>query len=347
MFDIKSTFYHCILNTRLHHIARALTSKSIRVIMYHGIVSDDEPIQCWWQLKKSKFIRQIRYLKKHFNIISLNQACNLLYRKHSIPPKSIVITFDDGYRNYLTHALPILKNNNIPSTIYIPTGPVVKKEIIWADQLYLSLYEYDKNIIDLSEIGLGYWPIDSKGKKQIAIDSIINLLKDLPANERRNKMIKIYDTIDTSLNGEEIARSPFVLLEPEEIKLLSKEDLITIGSHSVSHEPLTSLSFEAAVEEIHESKKYLEKITGMQIEHFCYPAGFYNDQITWAIKKARYRSALLAGGFQDKMKDMYHIPRIGIGDFESDAFFECQVNGVIALKDKIKERVLKKGIKSL
>ena len=335
---MKPFLYNWVRIARLHNICKLLTSKNIKVVMYHGIVDDNETVQCWWHLKKSKFIKQINYIKKFFSIISLDQACNILSGNEILSANSVVITFDDGYRNYLTHALPLLKENNIPSTLFIPVGPVENKELIWADQLYLTLYLSDINIIDLTHISLGFWTAGTEKKKIITIMSIIELLKKLSVNERRGKIKEIYNTIDFSLNEDTIEMSPFLLLSPEEIVLLSKESLVIIGSHAVTHEPLTSLSPESADEEINESKKYLEKLISKRIDHFCYPAGFHNELIKCTVEEAGYKTAVLDNIYQNKTDDLYRIPRIGIGAFDSDAFFECQVNGVVALKNKLKER---------
>ncbi|MDR2824642.1 MAG: polysaccharide deacetylase family protein [Prevotellaceae bacterium] len=77
----------------------------------------------------------------------------------------------------------------------------------------------------------------------------------------------------------------------EQLKILANEPLCTIGSHTVSHKRLTEIPENEQFNEILESKKLLEEITGKEVVHFSYPGGFYNQQITKIVEKCGYRTA--------------------------------------------------------
>jgi peptidoglycan/xylan/chitin deacetylase (PgdA/CDA1 family) len=338
MTGIKSALYRVIAGTRLHTVYKALSAHKITFLMYHGI-ADTGSIPCWWQLEKSKFEMQMEYVKNNFQVISIDQAFELILSGKDIPRDYVVITFDDGYRNFLTNTLPILKKNNMPAVLYVPVGPVTNKKLIWSDELYLTLYTYYSDAITLINNIAGCGESDFKGKKELAIERTINCLKELPVDIRRDKLERFYNTLSRPLSNDVIEGSPFKLLSIKEIKVLSKESIITIGSHADSHEPLTSLAANDMIDEVRKSGEYLEQLTGRKIEHFCYPAGFYNDRVEEAVKNAGYKSAVLDRESRGNANDIFKIPRAGIGAFDSDAFFECQVYGVTMLKNTLKKRL--------
>lgn len=89
------------------------------ILMYHSINIQDNPKDPL-VVKVTDFQRQMEFLKKHnYNVISLEDAAELIRGKSKVPPKTIVITFDDGLRNNYTYAFGILKNYNFPATIFV------------------------------------------------------------------------------------------------------------------------------------------------------------------------------------------------------------------------------------
>ena len=91
----------------LNHIFRYLLSGKLRIVMYHGIIDDNDDIECWWLIRQSSFVRQIKYIKKNFNVISMNKAYSYVSSNQALPRNACVLSFDDGYKSYLTKALPI------------------------------------------------------------------------------------------------------------------------------------------------------------------------------------------------------------------------------------------------
>lgn len=338
----RSIAYSIVARTGLHRMSRILTAKRVKVLMYHGIVSDDEPVRCWWLLPRSAFIDQIAYLKKHFSIISIDQFCQALLEKTEPPRHSIVITFDDGYRNFLTHALPVLQEQNIPSTLYIPATPVRTGRHIWADELYFELYQAQEDTLNLADIGAGTGILDLRTEREASIEKLLNLLKELPVNIRRERISRIINRVRPSSGTS--SSTPFSPLSPHELKLISREELVTIGSHAESHEPLTSLSPQQAADEIRRSRHYLEELTGNRVEHFCYPAGYQNNDITHSVSGAGYKTAVIDRNVPQRETDMFRIPRIAIGAFDNLDFFRCQVNGISELKNRLKGRLFSRSL---
>lgn len=336
--QLKSFLYTCADKTGFNYIARWFTRKGLKVLMYHGVSEDDEPVQCWWQMKQERFSQQIQYLKKEFTIISLDQAYDAFLKNKSLPEKSLVLTFDDGYKNFLTHALPVLKATGVPALLYIPTGPVVAGDLIWSDLLYYVLFTLDKKQLDLRTIDMGCWLFWPEMGRVHAIESIINMLKEMADEKRESILSEIYSLAGVENLKRQKMNNLFSILTSDDIRHLSREHLITIGSHSVSHKPLTTLSPAAVLSELQTSKIYLEQITEKEIRHFCYPAGYYNETIKNFVRDCGYQTAVIVGKTYRVLDNWYEVPRIGLGGYDQDEFFKCQVSGLISFKDKLKHK---------
>ncbi len=90
------------------------------IIMYHSIEAKAADKKNLLVVGAAAFEEQMRFLREHkYNVISLKELANLIKNKLPIPPKTVVITFDDGYKNNLTVALPVLKRYNLPATIFV------------------------------------------------------------------------------------------------------------------------------------------------------------------------------------------------------------------------------------
>lgn len=90
------------------------------IIMYHSVEAGATDKNNLLAVRAETFEKQMRFLREHkYNVISLSQLAGLMKAKKPIPPKTVVITFDDGYKNNLSVALPVLKKYNLPATIFV------------------------------------------------------------------------------------------------------------------------------------------------------------------------------------------------------------------------------------
>lgn len=110
------------------------------VLMYHS-VSDSG---WFFSVSPEEFNRQMRYVKERCTPVRLRDIADFLEGKRSLPRRAVAVTFDDGYRDFETHALPILQRYKIPATVFVTAGEVDRKEI----GNYLPLLEW-KDICDI------------------------------------------------------------------------------------------------------------------------------------------------------------------------------------------------------
>lgn len=118
------------------------------------------------------------------------------------------------------------------------------------------------------------------------------------------KKYKIKGTFYVLPNNKKLDRKEF--LSDKEIVDLSRD--FEIGAHTMTHPRLTKISLEEAKKEIVDSKKYLEKLTGKEINSFCYPGGDYNKDIRDLVEESGFICARTINPIRTKYpKDPFEI----------------------------------------
>jgi peptidoglycan/xylan/chitin deacetylase (PgdA/CDA1 family) len=117
------------LSVYVFHPARravpAGNSRALPILMYHGITDESERRSAYYKVNTAPamFERQMRFLKESgYETITLGEAVRSLNRRESPGPKRVVITFDDGFRNFYTHAFPVLQKYGQTATMFLPTA---------------------------------------------------------------------------------------------------------------------------------------------------------------------------------------------------------------------------------
>lgn len=122
-FIRRAVFY--ILYFLYLFIRPFLRKPEVAVLMYHSI-SDNE---WFFAVSPQEFERQMRYVKRYCNPIPLRHVAEYIEGKRSLPPRSVAITFDDGYKDFLVNALSVLEKYQVPATIFICAGEVDRSEL--------------------------------------------------------------------------------------------------------------------------------------------------------------------------------------------------------------------------
>ena len=238
------------------------------------------------------FINQLNYLKKNFNIISLDEL--LLHLKSKSNEFKVAITFDDGYRDNLNYAYPILEKFNVPATIYIITKFINNKFIPWWLKLDFFIKNQKKNASTKKKLFNFY-------KHKLLLSDQLTVDKNVLSILGKNNKLK-YNNI---------------FLDQKEIQYLSKQKLITIGSHSHSHHNFSQLTEEQTLSEFKTSKSILEKIIKKRILHFSYPYGGYqniNFKFKKLLKNLGYLSAVTTIRKKLYQSDQFELPRVFINN---------------------------------
>ncbi len=219
-----------------------------RILMYHMISAPIKKAKFnSLRVSPEMFEKQLRYLTDNgWQFFTMSE---LVSNKDQLPEKSIALTFDDGYEDNFTSALPILKKYNVKATIY--------------------------------------------------------LVVDRHNREWSSKRKKKND------NGE-LMREP--KLQDQQVREILKSGLIEIGSHTLTHDNLPTLSEEQKNLEIFVSKKKIEELFEIECLSFCYPFGLYDKTDIKLVDQAGYSNATtVEKGINDvKQTNPYELKRITI-----------------------------------
>jgi hypothetical protein len=128
-----------------------------------------------WDLDALEFKRTIRWLKSWFNVLPLDQAIDRL-NDQTLPARAATITFDDGYADNCTVAMPILRDHGLAATFFIATG-YLDGGRMWNDTVVEAVRHCGKARLDLSAQGLGVHELKSEVAMRQAIISILNEVK--------------------------------------------------------------------------------------------------------------------------------------------------------------------------
>jgi peptidoglycan/xylan/chitin deacetylase (PgdA/CDA1 family) len=296
--------------------------------MYHGLIKDSNNLHSWLLVKASEFEKQLRFINQYFDIISIDDLLFIEEDNKKFSKPKIIITFDDGLKNNFDVALPILEKYNCPATIYVTTQPVIKGQLLWDTYIIESVQKNRIGKIDLRDINLGVYQFDHSLPKQQLWGSINDFLSDMKKLEPgyRKSVIKIIKK-QYFLNRE-TKSSNFSHLTPIEISKIADSELITIGSHSHCHNILTQIPVKEVEKSILKSLTLLEDWVKDEVNHFAYPNGNYNSAIKKIVENLSIRSAVTCEiGRWRKPIDLYEIPRIGVGGYDSISFFRAKVTG--------------------
>ncbi len=255
-----------------------------RILLFHGIDRIGETRFNSRFISKVFFEEFIKYITTHYNVLSLDDFYQKKFKKNTL---NIAITFDDGYMNNYTYAVPVLEKYNVPACFYITT--IHKKApYLWADFLDLVSYHTEKQEIvferDLYQKNI---------KREFILNGISmkNVAKTLPYDALK----LIYDVFKDDWNDlpTEEYEDYWKLMDTTQIKEIAKNPLFTIGSHSETHASLIDIPLEEAKREILNSKHELESICEQTITEFAFPFGYYNKEIANYCQEIGFERLLL------------------------------------------------------
>jgi peptidoglycan/xylan/chitin deacetylase (PgdA/CDA1 family) len=297
--------------------------KRVIILMYHRVV--DIPSSPYHGIVSiQSFEQQMEYIQDFCNPIPLGELADVI-QNNALPQKGVVVTFDDGYKDNLKFASPILKRFKIPATFFITTNYIGSKQEYWWDELerivLLPGQSSTNSRIDIlgEELSLDLSNA-SREQKLIYLKALHGFLKPLHPNQR-DKVLKL---MVESRGLDKMGRKEYLPMSQAELIQLATDDLFEIGAHTQGHPMLAALSPADQRCEIENSKQRLEDIIGKSVDTFAYP---YGQSIDFDTQTARITHSLgfkaavtsMPGIVQDTSNPIL-LPRIWIGDWDLKKF---------------------------
>jgi peptidoglycan/xylan/chitin deacetylase (PgdA/CDA1 family) len=338
---LKTTGATVLQALGLHHILRFVNRHKAAVLLYHSVMRDDETgVIPPWAIQESQFRWQMEYIARHYQVLSLPDYIERLMAGRPVPPHSLILTFDDGFRDNYTVAYPILKELGLPATIFVVTGYLDSDQALWPDVLFYAIYRTPVQFLDLRDLGDGAHYLRSLTERNAAFRRLIGYLKELTVEEKNHWLDEIARRLQLDLNWEADGEAPFALLRRQDIQHMAQEGLVTFGVHTETHEILTRFPFEQAQQEIRISKQKLEALLGTPARFFAYPNGTeqdFNDALKGELRQQGFTCAFASrGGLVNAHFDPFALARLGIGPEESRAYFKLKLSGAVHAVEQVK-----------
>lgn len=308
------------------------------VLMYHGVVPDDFPIDCWTFVKQSRFRIQMEYLSQHFDIMSVSMALENLMKGAPLNRPIALVTFDDGYRNNYLWACPVMEDLGLPFIIFVVTDFVDTQNLFWFDKVIVMIQSSGCTSLDLRGHGLGVFDFpDSDPIRRW--DGIQKLLTELKKQESGKRDRVVAELFSQAQVHDDVSMA-FRVLGSADLQAIVSKGLSEIGSHTGGHEILTDLDEAGVVSTISRSVSALRSLTGVPTRYFSYPNGNYNRNIMGIVAQCGMKAAFITGGRHWDFRDnVYAIPRIGIGGYDSIEVFAAKVSGLITCLSDVKKAI--------
>jgi peptidoglycan/xylan/chitin deacetylase (PgdA/CDA1 family) len=312
----KIPAYAVLKATGVFALCRALTGNELRILCYHGISMADE--EQWFPglFMKPEVLRK-RFelmIAQGWRILGLDEALKL-QAGGKLPRNSVVITFDDGYYNNYTLALPVIREFNLPVTIYVTTYYVTHQNPIFRLAAMYICWKGGKPITDRKEEG-PVWDEIHKHETESTEEQRLAYLRTLAASMGVDFQ-KIFDS------------RILHLMTPDEVRKTAEAG-IDIQLHTHRHRlPRNAADAER---EIVENRAVLEPLVGRRIDHFCYPRGLWCAEHFEPLAKQGVASAtLVQPGLNSSSTSRFALRRFLDSEQVSELEFEAEMSGFVEL----------------
>jgi peptidoglycan/xylan/chitin deacetylase (PgdA/CDA1 family) len=247
--------------------------------------------------RAAAFARVLHYLKRNFDIVPLGSIAADAGARDVRFRGQIALTFDDGLRNNVEVAYPLLKALGIPATFFVCPGLVERRQWLWNHEARQRLLRLDSLDALARETG---------GPAQV--EPFIAWMKTLEIARRQAVQERVRAATPRFAPGA-AERHEFDLAGWDELRRLDPA-IVTIGSHTLTHPILPSLDAAAIEAEVAKSRAVLEARLDRVVDLFAYPNGDV-DAATHECVRRHYRAAVtVEAGWVDGGCDLHLLPRI-------------------------------------
>lgn len=278
MSSFRNSIFKCLYRCGYGNYLLKKNRKAgkIPVLVFHRIIPEYDRV--WPGIHPHLFEDIILLLKKHYRILPLED----LYTK---PVQELehacFITFDDGYKDYLDYAYPILKKHQVPSALFVLPYQIANKGHIWTSTIIFFVKHYSfpeiRQFFREHDADIPY--TNSADDFQLNLDITVYLCNF--NQERRMKMINALH--EKFVSDNRIIENE--LLSFDELRLLDPR-YVTIASHSLTHPSFKSETDPGFLQsELAESKHIIEQETRQHVEAFAFPFSNYNTASISVAKK--------------------------------------------------------------
>ena len=300
---IYNIFYSFLLLLSVDKILRHFAKHKRLIITYHGVSLRNQNRINGRHLLSDQFEKHLIYLKKNFDVVSLETICEMKRKNITAGRRTLALTFDDGFLNNLQVALPLLERYQLPATFFCCS-------INLEDETYI----HPSDFLDLIHAAVSD-TVQVKINEKIFVKHEHNLIcpEDGMTAYQFINSLSYHDWKMTLLNlsmsypRERITRGVdeevYKLFNTEHLRRIASSPIASVGSHCHSHVNIKMLSRNEMKEQFDNSEMLLEKYSGRPVNALAYPYGYYNKEAMELAIGQGYKYLFAAGDVEEEFKE--------------------------------------------
>ena len=290
----------------------------LTMLLYHGVTaSRSRGIENFSRkhIHADEFDRQMKFLRDECAVLSIDEVVDLRERGRPYPPRSVAVTFDDGFKNNAAVAAPILRDHGVPAVFYVTAGMVNTDLMFWVDKVEDCINLTEKSDITVQLQQPRKFSLSDDAEKIEAITEIKKFCKSVE-DTRKNQVLS--DLIEQTGVLPSVAHADnYQKLGWKELIAMHEDPLFTIGGHSMYHSILANLEPREMERDVNLSIGLLEYHLKDKLTHYAYPEGqaeHYNDRVVDHLKKQGIVCSPSAiYGFNGAEIGLFDLRRIMVG----------------------------------
>ena len=285
------------------------------IIVHHRVLERPDPLLPD-TIDARALDEHFEMLARLFTVLPLDEAVEMA-AEGTLPRRAVSITFDDGYRDNIDVALPILKKHRLTATVYLASS-FLDGGRMFCDTAIECARRLPTGEVDLSAFGLGRREVSDVPSRIRVGSEINNAVKYRPLAEREALCERIEALVDEPLPDD-------LMMTSDQVTRSSREG-ITFGGHTVNHPNLAGLDAETARREIVHNREAITSLTGKAPRSFAYPFGKpgtnYTTSTMALVREAGYTSAVsMSWGVATVDAQRFQLPRFGPAERHGKAFY--------------------------
>jgi peptidoglycan/xylan/chitin deacetylase (PgdA/CDA1 family) len=312
-----------------------MRSSGLRVLTYHRVLEPPDVATTDPSLISATpavFDRQMGYLAAHYRAVSAEEVLEAARTGRSLPERAVMVTFDDGCRDFGEIAWPILRRHGIPATVFVSTAfPDHPEREFWWDRIYRAAGSSARAALELSPLGV--LPLDTPQRRRASVRALQNHLKAIPHAEA----MRLAEWIIRELGGVEAL--PGEVLSWSALRGLVREG-VTLCAHTRTHPALDQLTLDEARAEIRGSHEDLLREIGSSPPLFAYTFGAHSDGVMEVLREEGFELAVtcLDGHNEMPFRDPLRLRRTHITRRTTPFIFSLRLLKVFSYVDRWRHR---------
>jgi peptidoglycan/xylan/chitin deacetylase (PgdA/CDA1 family) len=216
------------------------------------------------------FSRHVEWIRRNFTVIGLGDLLGLVREGLALPPRPLLLTFDDGYLDNYEHAYPVLRAHGLPAVIFVVTDAIGENRLMWWDELSSLVHRTPLRSAMLPLVGAV--DLSGRGRRAAVRGELLGRLKAVPHSARRDLLRELA----AALRAEPLVPERSLFFSWENAREMAANG-VAIQPHTRSHPILTRVDPEMLQEEVAGSARAVREKLGLPVAAFAYPNGTAAD----------------------------------------------------------------------